>query len=73
MRHVGEAEASVSVGLERRAAREMSLADHGTGGHLRNRHVEGWASGGNGLFVASEVDGRKRNKISSGPATKIDE
>ena len=76
MRHVGKAEAAIAVGLDRRAAGEMRLADDDAFGHRRvSRQVaSGLAAVGDRLLlVASRPAGRSLNRISSGAAMKIDE
>ena len=75
MRHVGKAEAAIAIGVDRRAAGKMRLADDDPLGH-RGRHVfDGCAAAGTRLAVALGLGraGRSLNRMSSGPATKIDE
>ena len=46
MRHVGKAEAAIAIGIDRRAAGKMRLADDDPFGH-RSRHVfDGCAAAG---------------------------
>ena len=80
MRHVGEAEPAIAIGLDRRAAGEMRLADDDAfAGHrvspLRAARQVATALPPLTGFSSSAVAacGRSLNRISSGAAMKIDE
>ena len=75
MRHVGEAEAAIAIGLDRRTAGEMRRADDDAFGHSCRQVASALPRRPRGFSPSRRrrLPGRSWNRISSGAAMKIDE
>jgi hypothetical protein len=74
MRHVGETEAAVAIGVDRRAPRKVRFADDDAVAH---GPAQALAPAGLDTALPSSslpnISGRSRNRISIGPAMNSDE